>query len=209
MAVVTGTSANNNLLGTTAADTIDGLAGADTMTGGAGNDLYVVDNLGDIVVELGTAGSGVDTIRTSVLDTLATYSLERFAYVENLTYTGLLAALLKGNTGDNLILANAAASTNDSLYGAAGNDTLYGYGGNDLLVGGTGNDALNGGTGNDSMVGGTGNDVYTIDAVGDRVYEYVNSGFDTIVSAANVAEKTVTKEELQKMVEDEEEMASA
>lgn len=183
MAIVNGTSANNNLTGTAGADTIDGLAGADTMTGGAGNDVYIVDNLGDVVVEVGTSGSGTDTIRTSVLDALATYSLERFAYVENLTYTGTLAALLKGNAQANSIASNSAASTNDSLYGGAGNDTLSSFGGSDLLMGGSGHDVLNGGTGADTMVGGTGDDRYVIDGVGDRVYEYVNGGFDTIQSA--------------------------
>ncbi len=183
MAVVNGNSANNNLSGSAGADTIDGLAGADTMTGLAGNDVYIVDNLGDVVVEAGTSGSGTDTIRTSVLDALATYSLERFAYVENLSYTGTLAALLKGNAQANLIAANSATSTNDTLYGGAGNDTLYGYGGNDLLMGGSGNDLLDGGAGTDTMVGGTGDDRYVINASADRVYEYVNGGFDTIQSA--------------------------
>ncbi|WP_127995840.1 beta strand repeat-containing protein [Piscinibacter defluvii] len=183
MAVVNGTSANNNLTGTAGADTIDGLAGADTMTGGDGNDVYIVDNLGDVVVEAGTSGSGTDTLRTSVLDALATYSLERFAYVENLTYTGALAALLKGNAQANVIASNSAASTNDTLYGGAGNDTLSSFAGSDLLMGGSGHDVLNGGTGTDTMVGGTGDDRYVIDGVGDRVYEYVNGGFDTIQSS--------------------------
>jgi len=172
MATQTGTNGNDTLPGTT---------GADTLVGLAGNDTYLVNHLGDVIVE--AYGAGIDTIRTSVLDALATYSLERYAYVENLSYTGTLAAQLKGNALANLITANAATSTRDTLYGGAGNDTLYGYGGDDLLIGGIGNDVINGGVGIDTMVGGTGNDVYTVDSTGDRVYEYANGGFDTIVSA--------------------------
>ena len=167
--------------GTTGNDTLNGSTGADTLTGLAGNDVYVVNHLGDVIVEAG--GAGTDSIRTSVLDTLATYSLERWVNVENLSYTGTLAAQLKGNALSNLISANSAATVNDTLYGGAGNDTLYGYGGNDMLIGGTGNDVIDGGLGTDTMIGGTGNDRYTINASTDRVFEYTDGGFDTIVSA--------------------------
>jgi Ca2+-binding RTX toxin-like protein len=167
--------------GTTGNDTLNGSTGADTLTGLAGNDVYVVNHLGDAIVE--ASGAGTDTIRSSVLDALATYSLERWAQVENLAYTGTLAAQLKGNALANLISANSATTVNDTLYGGAGNDTLYGYGGNDMLIGGTGNDVLDGGVGTDTMIGGTGNDRYTINASTDRVFEYAGGGFDTIVSA--------------------------
>lgn len=167
--------------GSTGNDTLNGSAGADTLTGLAGNDVYTVNHLGDVIVE--AANAGIDTIRTSVLDTLATYSLAPWANVENLAYTGTLAAQLKGNSLANLITANSAASVSDTLYGGAGNDTLYAYGGNDMLIGGSGNDVLDGGTGTDTMIGGTGNDTYTIDASTDRVFEYTGGGFDTIRSA--------------------------
>ena len=167
--------------GSTGNDTLNGSTGADTLSGLAGNDVYVVNHLGDVIVE--AANAGTDTIRTSVLDALATYSLASWVNVENLSYTGTLAAQLKGNSLANLITANAAASVNDTLYGGAGNDTLYGYGGNDMLIGGSGNDVLDGGLGTDTMIGGTGNDRYTIDASTDRVFEYSGGGFDTIVSA--------------------------
>ncbi|MFT3955331.1 MAG: calcium-binding protein [Piscinibacter sp.] len=167
--------------GTTGNDTLNGSTGADTLSGLAGNDVYVVNHLGDVIVE--AANAGTDTIRTSVLDALATYSLASWANVENLSYTGTLAAQLKGNSLANLITANSAASVNDTLYGGAGNDSLYAYGGSDMLIGGTGNDVLDGGLGSDTMIGGTGNDTYTIDASTDRVFEYLNGGFDTIRSA--------------------------
>jgi Ca2+-binding RTX toxin-like protein len=190
MATINGTSGNDPLTGGTANDVLNGLAGndtlnggagADTMNGGAGNDLFVVDNLLDVVVE-GLTG-GTDTIRTSVLDSLGTYSLAPFAYFENLSYTGTLAAMLKGNSLSNLIQANSASSAADTLYGGAGNDTLRGYGGNDSLMGDSGDDLLDGGTGNDRMIGGAGNDKFIVDSLSDRVYEYANGGFDTIESA--------------------------
>ena len=63
----TGNSDVNAIIGNSGNNTLDGGAGADTMTGGAGNE-YVVDDLGDFVVE--GAGEGIDTVRKSVSYTL-------------------------------------------------------------------------------------------------------------------------------------------
>ncbi len=167
--------------GTTGNNTLSGSTGADTLIGLAGNDTYIVNHLGDVVVE--ESAAGLDTILTSVLDGLATYSLEPWLYVENLSYTGTLASLLKGNDLSNVIRANSATATADTLYGGAGNDSLFGFGGADNLVGGTGNDSLDGGTNADTMIGGAGNDVYAVDSTSDRVYEYGGGGFDTVISA--------------------------
>ncbi len=166
--------------GTAGNDPMTGSAGADILIGLAGDDTYTVNNFADEVVE--TFGGGIDTIRTSVLGSLSIYSLARWAFVENLTYTGLLASQLQGNALDNVIKANSAATVNDTLYGGAGSDSLYGYGGDDLLMGGTGNDYLDGGTGADNLVGGQGDDTFIIDSLSDRAYEYVNGGIDTIRS---------------------------
>src|SRR5438093_11563391 len=55
-----GLGGNDTLRGLAGNDTLDGGPGADTMIGGAGNDTYVVDNVGDVVTEVGafTAPSG-------------------------------------------------------------------------------------------------------------------------------------------------------
>ncbi|MGH6933438.1 MAG: calcium-binding protein, partial [Dongiaceae bacterium] len=94
MAIITGTSANNNLSGTTSDDvmygldgddSLTGLAGNDTiyggtggdkMTGGVGNDIYYVDISIDTIVE--NLNEGTDTIVANVAYTLS-------ANVENLT----------------------------------------------------------------------------------------------------------------------------
>lgn len=82
----------------------------------------------------------------------------------------------------------------DRLYGDAGNDTLMGDGGNDLLSGGTGADELGGGVGNDVLIGGAGADSFYCDAGNDSYYvgwgdvllwDYRDSGIDTVYSEIN------------------------
>ena len=122
MANIKGTAANNNLVGTVNNDVIDGLGGADTMTGGLGNDVYVVDNIGDIVIEAFNAG--IDTVQANI-----SYLLT--ANVENLTLTG--TANING-TGNVL------------------NNSLTGNSGSNILDGGTGADTMSGGAGNDTYM---------------------------------------------------------
>jgi Ca2+-binding RTX toxin-like protein len=100
-------------------DTINGKGGADIMTGLAGDDTYIVDNVGDSVVE--KAGEGTDSIRSSV-----TYSLP--ANVEKLVLTGTSAIDGTGNGQNNTITGNSQANL---LTGRPGADRMYGNGGND------------------------------------------------------------------------------
>ena len=122
MANIKGTAANNNLVGTVNNDVIDGLGGADTMAGGLGNDVYIVDNIGDIVIE--KAGEGIDTVQASI-----SYMLT--ANVENLQLTGtanlngtgnILNNSLTGNSGNNILDGGAGV---DTMAGGAGNDTYF------------------------------------------------------------------------------------
>ena len=99
---------------------LDGGAGADTMIGGLGNDTYVVDNVGDVVIE--NANEGTDTVLS-----IAHYHAVG-ANVENLTLHG--SANLQGN-------GNSAANMHP---GNAGNNLLDGGAGADTMVGGAGND---------------------------------------------------------------------
>jgi Ca2+-binding RTX toxin-like protein len=126
---LSGDGAANNLSGGDGDDTLDGRAGDDVMAGGAGNDAYVVDSVGDNVVEL--LGDGTDIVRTS----LTAYAIGD--NIEDLSYSGSSDFVGTGNA-----LGNA-------LYGKAGNDALYGLGGDDKLSGGAGADRLDGGYGRD------------------------------------------------------------
>jgi len=128
---ISGTSGNDTLTGTTGADrmygfdgndVLNGGAGADTLIGGLGDDTYVVDNVGDVVVE--ATGEGLDLVQSSV-----TYALS--ADVENLTLTGSTAINATGNALANVLTGN---SGNNILSGAAGGDTLNGGNGTDTAA---------------------------------------------------------------------------
>ena len=118
-------------------DRLDGGSGADTMTGGTGHDTYVVDDRGDMVVELGSGGT--DIVESSIDYQLPTHT-------EWLVLTGSSGVEGRGNSGDN------------RLFGNGGNNFLNGGGGDDRVEGGAGADRIYGAGGNDTLVGGSGRD---------------------------------------------------
>jgi len=199
MATITGTGGNDTLNGTNSSDqifglggddtlfgnggsdTLDGGTGADSMSGGTGNDTYIVDDVGDSVIE--NSGEGNDTVRT----TLASYALT--ANVEDLRFIGVGNFTGTGNDLNNYIYGGTG---NDTLSGGDGHDTLTGNGGDDSLYGGTGHDSLVGGTGADYMEGNDGNDAYIVDNVGDVVAEASGEGVDIVYS--NLATYTLAAE---------------
>jgi Ca2+-binding RTX toxin-like protein len=121
-------------------DYIDGGHGADTMIGGLGDDIYVVDNIKDVVIE--SQNGGIDAVRSSISYTLG-------PNVENITLTGSSNINGTGNAVDNIIIGN---SGNNTLSGLAGADTINGGAGNDAIIGGSGADILKGELGNDKFV---------------------------------------------------------
>jgi Ca2+-binding RTX toxin-like protein len=141
---LTGNEFANFIGGNDGDNLIDGGGGADEMWGEKGNDTYIVDSVGDKVVEFGADGN--DTVRTSV-----SFALTVDQYVETLRTTndaGIAAIDLGGNQIGNLIVGNAGANRLD---GKGGDDRLEGGGGGDLLYSGEGLDQLFGGGGNDGL----------------------------------------------------------
>ncbi|MFZ4774383.1 MAG: hypothetical protein ACOYM3_03415 [Terrimicrobiaceae bacterium] len=203
-----GSEGNDTLLGWAGNDYLDGGAGIDSLIGGIGNDTYIVDNIGDVVVE--NANEGTDSLLTYFNVDLS--SPTQFGgYLANIENFTLIGSAIRGtgNVLNNSILGSGMANTLDggsgndsidagggndsvigglgldSLLGNVGNDTLDGGTGNDILDGGSGNDCLFGGVGADSMTGGAGNDSFYVDNTGDIVTEAVSQGTDYIYSSVD------------------------
>lgn len=126
----TGNAGVNTITGNTAINTLDGGAGADTLIGGGSNDYYIVDNIGDVVVEL--TGEGTDTVETSV-----DYTAE--AFVDNVILSGTDDLSATGNALDNTLTGN---SGDNSLDGGAGEDVMIGGAGNDVYYVENGDDIV-------------------------------------------------------------------
>jgi len=118
--ILTGTAAID-ATGNALNNVLTGNAAANIMTGGLGNDTYVVDNIGDVVVE--NLNEGTDTVKSSISYTLGDN-------VENLTLTGTAAIDATGNALNNVLTGNAAAN---QLAGGTGDDT-YVVGAGDSII---------------------------------------------------------------------------
>jgi Ca2+-binding RTX toxin-like protein len=127
---LTGNEFSQTIVGNAANNRLDGKGGADVLAGREGDDIYIVDNVGDTVIEL--ANFGIDTVQSQVSFTLS-------ANVENLTLLGSDTIGGTGNALANLIIGNGAANV---INGGGGNDILRGRAGNDTLTGSVGNDTF-------------------------------------------------------------------
>ena len=179
---LTGNALANLLAGAAGEDTLDGGSGADTMYGGLGDDVYLVDQVGDIVSE--AAGQGEDSVWSSI-----SYSLvdtdgagASGGNVENLGLAGTANINATGNALNNKIGANNGVNVID---GGAGIDTLYydlvqqegllGVTLNLSVVDGSGYATASGISGADrvirieNLVGSDGNDNFTGDALANRL----------------------------------------
>ena len=168
---IIGGQAGDSISGNALANWIDGHTGVDTLVGRGGDDTYLVDRLGDVVVEV--AAEGTDTVITSVTGIVLAVNVENLELVGN-------AVRGTGNSADNRVTGNGTANL---LFGMDGHDTLVGDLGKVTLDGGAGNDSLDGGAGADAMGGGLGNDSYRVDVGGDVVTETGNGGIDTVRTA--------------------------
>jgi Ca2+-binding RTX toxin-like protein len=112
----------DTLYGEAGNDVLNGGAGDDILTGGLGDDRYVVDSLGDQIIEL--AGQGVDTVETSLTSWTLADGLENLVYSGTAAFTGI------GNAADNVITGGIGDDTfiaglgNDAFHGGAGFDTV-------------------------------------------------------------------------------------
>jgi Ca2+-binding RTX toxin-like protein len=118
-----GLGGNDELRGYDGADRLDGGLGADAMTGGRGDDVYVVDNVGDRIIEM--AGEGRDTVYSSVSFAVRNQSIETVVLTGNANARltgGNYNDILVGNSGRNIINGGRGG---DTMSGGAGDDTYY------------------------------------------------------------------------------------
>ncbi|MBH0182954.1 MAG: hypothetical protein HP490_15090 [Nitrospira sp.] len=178
-----GDSGNDTLNGGTGNDVLNGGTGSDSMTGGAGDDTYVVDNLFDVITEVG--GDAHDTVHIN-----RTLDLTHAAFVEieHVALTGAAALTAIGDSGNNNLTGNNAANI---LSGGEGDDTLIGHAGNDTLIGGAGQDSAQyGGLLSEYMLGTTGGML----TVTDRNRLNGNEGIDQVtgIEQLHFADATLT-----------------
>jgi Ca2+-binding RTX toxin-like protein len=173
---INGGAGNDTLLGNTGNDTLEGKDGIDLLDGGAGNDrlvggkgddIYKIDGVADVIVEL--AGQGTDWVQPTISVDL---TLLGDGQIVNAWLLGSANINANGNSAANVLVGNG------------GNNVLTGGIGNDTIVAGSGNDTLNGGAGIDEMTGGAGNDTYFADLY-DTVSEAAGSGIDTVVATSD------------------------
>jgi Ca2+-binding RTX toxin-like protein len=122
---LTGNGLGNEMIGNGGANILDGDTGADLMKGLDGDDIYVVDNVGDVVLEL--PGGGYDMVYTSVSFTLGAEA-DRLLAIDaaGTSYLALigtgLSNELTGNDGGNMINGGFGA---DILMGRGGGDAFF------------------------------------------------------------------------------------
>jgi len=121
----TGNALSNMIGGNEFENIIDGGAGADIMGGWTGNDTYLVDNIGDQIVEYSWEGASDSVISSVALK-------NAFANVENYDFSKVAVAVdFTADTADNVIKSGLAI---DKLTGGAGNDTYYINSTKDVIV---------------------------------------------------------------------------
>ena len=182
-----GMDGNDLLNGGAGNDLLDGGAGDDEMTGGTGDDTYIVDSVGDTVIEL--AGEGVDTVKSLIDYTLAD-TLENLTLLDGPARTGTGNVPVGGRTDDAPgIIDDSPLVSGLARFGTgnAQDNVLIGNSADNILMGMDGNDRLDGGLGADTLIGGTGDDVYIVDNPADTVVELADEGHDAVYASVSYA----------------------
>jgi Ca2+-binding RTX toxin-like protein len=161
-----GTANGSTLDGGAGDDVIRSGSGIETMIGGTGNDQFVVNNVGDTVVE--NAGEGTDTAWVGVNGWTVGANIEIVRL-----FGGASSVAFAGNAQ---VVSDAGGS---SIVAQLGDNVFWGNGGTDTFVGAAGNDIFRAGGGITKMYGGAGNDHYVIKNLGDQAFESANEGYDT------------------------------
>ncbi len=148
-----GGSEEDDLRGGNGNDILDGGTGSDRLDGGTGDDIYLIDNINDVIVETTAASGGNDRaiIYTSEFKLSDTVGIERIEVGATVT-TGVRL------TGNHLV---------NTLIGGVGSDTLDGGG----APGGAG----------ERLQGGKGDDLYYIRSLNDVVVEAAGEGTDSVI----------------------------
>jgi Ca2+-binding RTX toxin-like protein len=192
--VAIGNDGDNKLVGNSADNFINGRGGADEMDGGDGNDLYIVDNAGDRITEIGVASlhNNIDTLWASVSYDMSTNA----THVENAGLYGNSNLTIIGNDLNNIYYIDDATNQVVELNSNGGTDTVVSS--VDFTLGsnlenltltatghiGTGNDLANvmrGTSGSDTLAGMGGDDIYYAEH-NDTIIEAAGGGVDTIIS---------------------------
>jgi Ca2+-binding RTX toxin-like protein len=172
--VLWGQGLDDTLIGGLGDDVLRGGGGNDSMLGGDGNDQAVIEQLGDLFIEL--PDGGLDTAWVTVSGWALPGNVEIGRLASNAN------TLFGSGTGQALVANPLFGSL---LQGGDGADELWGSDLGDTLAGGGGDDTLRGGLGEDLMRGGVGNDTYVVKNLGDRVEEAVGGGYDTAYVTAD------------------------
>lgn len=159
--ILQGGTGNDTLIGLGSSDFLIGDSGNDKLMGGPGapnalqgdrgDDIYVVEAIGDSIVEF--ANEGIDSVHTTLASFVLPANVEVLYNMGSGTFTGI------GNELPNVFL------------GGSGNDYLIGLGGNDTLIDGSG---LN------TLQGGQGDDLYAVQSTADTVFELAGEGEDQV-----------------------------
>jgi|GEM_PF-1918256 len=175
-----GGDGDDKLIGGDGMDELRGGAGRDLLWGGEDGDLYIIEDLLDVIKE-SNAYSGVDVALVRVDGHKVSRKVERTEVDLDTGVTVLGSAAkdeIHGGAGDDLI---KGGGNSDAIFGGDGDDELRGQTGYDVLNGEAGDDVLVGGEGRDHYTGGEGADRFVLGEGSDldRVWDFT-SGEDVL-----------------------------